>query len=119
MNHQIGGLGLGIGAGDRELDALVLADGSPKDLAFIRVIRRFLDKPARVANAFGSDQCSFGIHAVEDIAKSVIEFADQTVSRDHQVVEEHFGCGMIDHRPKRLDGQAIAQGFAHINQEHR
>jgi hypothetical protein len=63
LNDQIGGFGLGKGTRYGELDALVLSDGALKDDSFTRISAGFVDEPAGIANTFGGDQETFGVHA--------------------------------------------------------
>ena len=69
-----------MGAGDRELDALVRADRPAEDDALASRRRRLLDEPAAVADALGGDQDALGVHAVEDVAEALALLADQRVA---------------------------------------
>ena len=81
FDHQIGGLGAGMGAGDGELNALVFADRAVEDPAFAGVRRRLGDEPPRVADGLGGDQDALGVEAVEQIPESLALFADQITCR--------------------------------------
>src|ERR1700722_20204042 len=80
-DHQFGGAHRGIGLGDRELDALILADRTAAYRALLGVIGGLGDKPFGIADAFRRDQDAFGIHAGEDVAKALALLADQVFSR--------------------------------------
>src|SRR5438034_403477 len=70
-DHERRGLGRHVGARDRELHALVLADRATEHLALARIGGRLCEEPSRVADALGTDQDAFGVHAVEDVAKAL------------------------------------------------
>src|SRR6478672_1189081 len=65
--HQVGGLDLDVGVRDRELNALVFADRPVEHDALVRILDCALDEPSPVADAFGGDQRSLGVEAVEDV----------------------------------------------------
>ena len=75
--HQVGRLDVDVRPRDRKLHALVLADRPVEDDALPGVLRRALDEPAAVANAFGRDQDPLGVQAVEQIPEPLAFFADQ------------------------------------------
>ena len=102
---------------DRELHALILADGAPEDLALLRPARRALDEPAAIADALGGDQDALGVHAVEDVAEAAPLLADQAARRDRHVVEGQFVRLVIEHDRDRLDGQAVRQRVVQVDQE--
>ena len=74
---HVGRLDLGIGAGERELHPLVLADRPVEDDPLLGVVDAFFEKPAAVADAFLGDQDALGVHAVEDVAEALALLADQ------------------------------------------
>jgi hypothetical protein len=55
---------------------------------------RALDKPAAIADTLGSDQDPFGIHAIQDVAKSLALLSDQCARRCSQIAE-------VAHRARR------------------
>ncbi|MNS06224.1 hypothetical protein D3C72_376450 [compost metagenome] len=105
--------------GDGELHALVLPDRAPEHHTVSGISTGLFDKPATVADAFGSDKCAFGIQPVEDVPEAFAFLADQAVSGDFQVVEEQFVGFVIDHVGDRLHGHAVADGLAQVDQKDR
>ena len=63
VDHQLGRAHLGIAAGDRELDALVLTDRTPENPTFLGLLGGALDEPFGIPDAFCRDQDAFGLHA--------------------------------------------------------
>src|SRR6187402_945660 len=104
-------------ARDRKLHALVLADGPREHDTLLRVLRRALDEPAAVADAFGRDQNPLGIEAVDQIPEALAFFADERRRWNLQVVEKQLRRRVIHHRPNRADGQAVANRLAQIDEE--
>ena len=86
--HQIGSLDLDEGFGNRELHALVLADGVAKDLSLARIGRDLVDKPVTVPNALGRTKRTFRIKAGHYVSKKFSFFTNEVFSRDLQIVEE-------------------------------
>ena len=72
-----------------------------------------------VADAFGGDQDALGVHAGENVAKSLAFLADQVLGGHLHVREEHFGRGVVHHGADRADLEAVALGLAHVDDEHR
>jgi hypothetical protein len=93
--------------------------GRPNTDRVIGVGAGFFREPFRVADAFGADENTFGIHAGEDVAKALAFLADQRVCRDPHVIEKHFGRRMVHHSADRPDGQAVILHLAHVEQKHR
>src|SRR5215203_613990 len=73
--HQRGSLDVRVGPRDGELDALVLADGPPENLALCGAFCGFLYKPPSVAHAFGGDQDTLRVHAVDYVTETLSLFA--------------------------------------------
>ena len=117
--HQGRRFRIRISLGDRELDTLVLADRPVKDDALPGIGTGFFDEPAGIADAFVRNQDTFGVHAVEDITEPPAFLADQTVGGNSHVVKEDLGRIVIQHGADRLDGQPLAEGFAHVDEENR
>src|SRR5690606_16901755 len=115
--HQVGGFDLDVRFGNRELHALVLADRATEHFAVTGVLGGLLDEPAAVTDALGGDQGALGVQTVEDIAETLAFFADQAAGGDFQVVEEQLIGLVVDHVGDRLHGQAVADGFAQVDQE--
>ena len=88
--HKIGGLDVDVGACDRKLNALVLADRPLEHHAFTRVPAGALDEPVPVADALGGDQDALRVHAVQDVAETLTLVADQVLGRHFEIVEEHL-----------------------------
>ena len=104
------------GAGDRELDALVGADGLSEHDPFASVGDRPFDEPARIADAFGGDQHTFRVEAVEHLAKAGPLIADERVGRKMQIADEQRVRLMVDHGLDRSDFYCRA-GLTEIDQE--
>jgi hypothetical protein len=92
---------LGIGAGQWELDALVLADRPVENDALLGVVDALLQQPAAVADAFLRDQDALGIRAVENVAEAPAFLADQILGRHFEIVEEYLARVVVDHRLDR------------------
>ena len=84
--HQIRRFDIGVGFGDRKLNALIRTDGSAEDDSFTRVLGGAFDEPAAVADRFGGDEDTLGIPAVDDVAKTHPFCADQ----DSQPALQHY-----------------------------
>src|SRR5690349_14359662 len=95
---EIGRVDGGVGAGDRELHALVGGDRTAEDDPFRRVARGPVDEPAAVAYALGGDQDALRVHAVEDLAEPASLHADERVGRKLDAVEEHLRRRVVQHR---------------------
>ena len=79
------------------LDALVLRDGPVENHTVVAVFSSAIDKPVAVADAFGGDQNTFRVHAVEDIAEAFALLADKVLFRNFEVVEEDLVGFVIHH----------------------
>lgn len=106
-----------IGLGDRELDALVLADPPAEHRASLGIIRRLGDEPFCIADAFGADQDPLGIHPGEDVPKALAFLTDQVFRRHLHHRKEHLGGGVIHHSADRADLEALAASLAHFDDE--
>jgi len=80
--QKVGRQHLRVGARDRELHALVGADGAAEDLAFAGVGAGALDEPVAVADGLGGEQDPLGVPAVDDVPETIIDGADDVVGRD-------------------------------------
>ena len=109
LHHEFGGAHLGVGAGEGELNALVLADGSAEHLSVLGVGTGLSEEPLGVADALGGDQQALGVHAVQDVAEAAALDADQVFRRDFHVVEEDLGRVVVHHGADRADGQAVTE----------
>ncbi len=118
-HHQLGGAHLRIGARDRELHALILADRAAEHLALLRIGRSLGDEPLGIADAFGRDQDPLGIHAAENVAEAFAFLADQVRLRHPQVVEEQRRGGVVHHGADRIDADAGALREPHVDQKDR
>ena len=67
VDHQGRRRQLHMGAGDRELDTLILADRPTEDSAVFGIGGSAIDEEAAVSDTFGRNQDAFGIHAVQHI----------------------------------------------------
>jgi hypothetical protein len=85
---HVGRFELGIGARQRKLDALVLADRTVEDDPLLGVFDALLQQPAAVADAFLRHQNALGIHPVEDVAEAPALLADQVLGRHFEIVGE-------------------------------
>ena len=74
--------------GNGELHALVLPDGSAKNLAIANVIGDLVGEPAPVADAFGGNQGALCIQPGEDISEALPLFADQVFRRYLEIVKK-------------------------------
>jgi hypothetical protein len=72
-------LDVDVGARDRELHALVLADRPVEHDALLGVGRHLVDEPVAVADALRRDQRALGVEPVEDVAKAAALLADQVL----------------------------------------
>ena len=79
----------------------------------------FLQQPAAVADAFLGHQDALGIHPVEDVAEAPALLADQVLRRHLQIVEEHLGRVVVDHRLDRPDLDPLPRLSLQIDEEHR
>ena len=96
-----------MGLGDRELHALVGADGPAEDHALARVGHGLLDEPAAVTDRLRPDQDALGVHAIEDVGEPLTRLADQAVARDLDVVEEERVRRVVHHHPERANLEAF------------
>ena len=119
LHHQLGRAHRGVGLGDRELDALILADRPAENAALLGVVGRLGDEPFGVADAFRRDQDALGIHPGEDVAKALAFLADQILGGHLHVGEEHFGGGVVHHGADRADLETVVLRLAHVDDEHR
>ena len=106
-------------ARDRKLDALVLADRTAEHLALLGIVRRPLDEPAAIADTFGGNQDALGIHAVENVAKTLVLLADERVGGNFEIVEEDFRRRVVDHRRDRRDPHLVLRRRLHVDDEDR
>ena len=69
--------------------------------------------------ALGGDQDALGVHAVEDVAEAHALLADQVLGRDLEIVDEHLGGVVVDHRLERADLDRPCRRLAQIDEEDR
>ena len=72
------------------LDALVLADGSIKNDALLRIAGRGLQRHLAQAHGFGGNEYPLRIHAVENVLEPLALLADAVRHRDRQAVNKEF-----------------------------
>src|ERR1700686_3563368 len=104
---------------DRKLHALVLSDLTPKDDPLLRIFPRTLDEEATVTDALGGDQDAFGVHPVEDVAKSLAFFTDQILGRHLEVVNEDFVRPVVHHGPNRANVDCTRSRRSQIDEKRR
>ena len=117
--HQVGGFGFNVGVGNRELHALVLADGAVEHHAVAGVAARLVNKPVGVANAFGGNQRALGVQPVQDVFEALAFLADQVFSRNFQVVKKHFVGFVVHHVGNRPHRHAVADGVFQVDDKNR
>src|SRR5678815_3034197 len=103
VTHQVSRAHVGIRTSDRKLNPLVLADRPVEHHAFVGVAPRAIDEPIAVANALGGNQDALGVHAVEDVLEALPLLANQVLSRNLEVFEEHLVGLMVHHIANRAD----------------
>src|ERR1043166_6021969 len=96
VHHERRGFRLGGRARDRELHALVRADGPAEHLALARVAARAIDEVAGVADALGGDENTLSVHPIEDVPEALALLADEIAGGHAQLIEEQLGRRMID-----------------------
>ncbi len=116
-DHQLGRPHVGIGPCDRELDALVLADGAAEHHALLGVGGRLVDEPLGVADAFGGNENPFGIHARENVTEPLALLADEVLGRHPDVVEEHLRGRVIHHGADGPYAEAGGPCCPHVEDE--
>src|SRR5919204_557909 len=114
--NQGRGLGVHVGAGDRELHRLVRTDRLREDHPFSGVRRRLLDEPAGIANALRSDQDPLGVQAVEDFPEAVTFLTKQRLLGKSQISDEECIGLVIDHGLDGPNRDRIARGVE-VDQE--
>ena len=97
-----------IGARDRELDALVLADRPVENDPLLRVGRRLVDEPVAVADALGGNQDALGVQAVEYVLEPFPSSPMRFSAGTSQVVEEQLVRLLVRHVADRLDREPVA-----------
>src|SRR5258708_12677176 len=85
--QQVGGFKARVGLGDRELHALVGADGAAEDDPFGGIPGGSLDEPAAVADGLGGDQDALGVPAIDDVAEAHPLSADQVAAGPFEVLD--------------------------------
>src|SRR5215212_425667 len=116
--HQVCSLHVYVGLCQRELDALVLSNRTAEDDALIGTAGSLIHEPPSVTDALCGYEDTFGIHAVEYVAKAFAFFANQAARRDAQVLEEELVGLVVDHHAPGLHRQPVANSFAQIYEEH-
>src|SRR6266508_5779636 len=117
--HQIGGGHGGIGAGERELYALVAPDRRAEHYALPRIGGRALDEPVAVADTLGGQQDALGVPTIDDIAEAAPLLANQAIERQAQVAIPDLVGLVVKHRTDALDlGRAgLFARLAQVDQE--
>ncbi len=80
--HEVGRTDVHVGAGDGELDALVLRDRPVENNALAAVFLRPVNEPVAVTDAFGGNQRALRIEARQDRLEALSLLADQVFGRD-------------------------------------
>ena len=70
------------------MHALILPDGPTEYDPFLGVTRRLGDEPLRIADAFRCNQDALGVHAAQNVAKTLALLADQIFRRNAQIIEK-------------------------------
>jgi hypothetical protein len=117
--HEVGGLDLDEGLGNRKLHALVLPDGSPEHHALLGVGRDAVDEPVAVADAFRRDQRALGVEPVQDVPEALAFLADEVPRRDLEVLEEQLVGLVVHHVQDGLHREPLADGLAQVDDEDR
>ena len=81
--HKVSRLDLDEGLGNRELDALILADGASENLPLAGICRNTIDEPVAIADTFRRNQRALGIQAGHNVFEPFALFPDQVFSRVH------------------------------------
>ena len=77
-----------------------------------------LSSQRAVTDAFLGNQDALGIHPVEDVAQAPALLANQILGRHLEVVEEHLGGVVVDHRLDRPDLDPSSELLAQIHEKH-
>jgi hypothetical protein len=76
--------------GQREGDALVLADGPVEDHAVVRIGDGLADRGASDADGLRGNEDAFGVEAIEQVAEALALLPHPVGDRDGQVVVAHL-----------------------------
>src|SRR5690606_30096719 len=68
---------------------------------------------------FRGNQYAFGIHAIEDVTKTLAFFTDQAIRRNFHLVKKHLVGVVIDHGVNGADFHALAYHLTQIHQKYR
>ena len=117
--HQVGGLYFHISLGNRELHALVLADGPSEDDTVFHIFGDAVDEPVAVANAFGGNQRALGVQAIQDVFEALTFLPDQVLRRYFQVLEEELVGLVVHHVGNRAHRHACLLRKPQIDHEDR
>jgi len=90
--------------------------GRPKHHPFASVADGLIDEPARVANALGGDENTFGIQTIEQVVEPAPLLPDKRLRREAQVAEEQHIRLLVDHCLDRPNFQTVA-GRSEVDQE--
>src|SRR5690606_22860296 len=85
--HERSGLQLRVGAGERHLDGLVLADLAAEDLALVGVLHRAVEQVEAGADVLARDDDALGVHARDDDLEALALFADAVRDGHAQVTD--------------------------------
>src|SRR5262249_51409817 len=117
FNHQSRSFYVGIGPGERELDSLILADGTIEYYSLLGITAGALDETAAIAKAFRGGQNALGVQAIEQIAKPLAFFTDEIRGGNLNIVEENLSGSVVHHGLNRTDREAVAEGFTKIHEQ--
>jgi hypothetical protein len=68
-DHELGALELGMDVGERKLNALILANGAPKEYPGLAIVRRTGQRCLADADGLGSNDDAFGVDAVDQMTE--------------------------------------------------
>src|ERR1700728_3338608 len=95
-SHQARGLQVRVRLGERELDALVLADWPAEDLTLVGVGGRAVDEVEAGADVLRRDEYPLGVHPGQDVAEALALLPDQVLRRHPQVADGQLVGLVVD-----------------------
>ena len=108
FHHELSSAHLSIGAGDGELNTLVLTDGAVKHRALACVRAGLVNKPARITYGLRANKDTLCVHAIQNVAKPLSLLTNQRVGGNAHVIEEDLRRRMVDHGADRLNLQPLS-----------